>query len=141
MLGPLRRALAIALLMLPLSVNAPCAGFSDVDDADVLPERHVDQEPERHARLRGWSVLSERRRITPCDCRVPESPRRCRPSPERDLGGAGRRHVPVDQAAIDYAATLLADPRRLVKVAPGTYKESIVMTSGVDVEVRGSARR
>lgn len=44
------------------------------------------------------------------------------------------------QAAIDYAATLPAEPPRLVKVAPGTYTEAVVMSPGVDVEGSGRDR-
>jgi hypothetical protein len=139
MVALIRSALALVLLSASVSVAAaPCAGFTDVEDTDAFCPNVT------------W--IKNRTITLGCDvglyCPTAAVSRLALAAFLNRLGDvvlppnviwvapAGGQFQSI-QAAIDYAATLPPAPRRLVKVAPGTYTEAIVMAPDVDIEGSG----
>src|SRR5687768_7684975 len=117
---------------------APCAGFTDVDDADPFCT-HVAWVKNRNVTAGCTATLY---------CPHDAATRLQMAAFLRRLGDlllppnviwvapVGGQFQSI-QAAIDYAASLPPNPRRLIRVAPGHYSETIVMAPFVDVEGSG----
>jgi hypothetical protein len=132
-------AIAVFALALPLqAAAAPCAGFTDVDDADPfcanvawIKNRNITLgcavglycPNDAVTRLAMAALLNRLGDVV-----LPPNVIWVAP-----VGGMFQSI----QAAIDYAASLSPPGPRLVRVAPGTYDEAIQMAPLVDVEGSG----